>query len=135
MIDILDASVVVKWFCPEDQSSTEKAARVLDELKIEPKKFACPELLFSECLHVFSRKFGGETEHVIWAMDRIFRLGIRPLRWDATMAGLAAKDVGRGLSGYDATYYAIARAVGGRWLTFDSRAAAAVSDARYVKVL
>ena len=135
MIYVLDASVVVKWFCPEDEESTYKAAQVLEQLKSEPKLFACPELLFSECLHVFSRKFRGEEGHITWAMERIFRLGIQPLRFDAIVAALAAIETQRGLSGYDATYYAFAQAMEGLWLTFDSRAADLVSDSRYLKVI
>ena len=68
MIYVLDASVVVKWFCPEDEGSTQKAAQVLEQVKIQPKLFTCPELLFSECLHVFARKFKKETDHALWAM-------------------------------------------------------------------
>lgn len=135
MICVLDASVVVKWFCPEDEASTDKAAQVLDELKLEPKGFACPELLFSECAHVFWRKFQGDSQHVTWAMDRIFRLGLQPLRFDSTVAMLVATEMRKGLSGYDATYYAFARAVAGQWLTCDTKAAALVSDQRYVRVL
>mgnify|MGYP000024876042 CR=1 FL=1 len=135
MIYVLDASLVVKWFCPEDEASTEKAAGILDELKNEPKRFTCPELLFSECLHVFWRKFKGDARLIAWAMERIFRLGIKPLRFDATVAAIAANEIKKGLSGYDATYYAFARAIDGLWLTFDSKAAGLVSEPKYVKVL
>ena len=132
MIRLPDASVVVKWFCPEDPVSTARAAALLDDLQRDPRSFAVPELLYSECLHVLQRKLRGETKRVQWAMERLFRLSMTPLYFDAPVAAEAARAMTHGLSGYDATYYAFARVVEGQWLTFDEVAAGKVPNARYV---
>ena len=118
MIRILDASVVVKWFALEDPVEDQNALTVLDQVKTNVRNFAVPELLYSECLHVFWHKFQNAAD-VSWAMERLFRLGIKPLRFDASIASLAAESLEDGLSGYDATYLAFARSVKGKWFTFN----------------
>ena len=50
----------------------------------------------------------------------------------ATAAALAVDWV---LSGYDATYVALAKLVGGSWLTADRRAAGRVRERRLVRIL
>ena len=134
MIQILDTSIVVKWFVDEDPESTQKALGILDHVKREPGLFAVPELLYSECLHVFGKVFD-EAEEINWAMDRLFRLGIRPLRFDATVAKFAVPALAWGLSGYDATFFAFAKAVQGVWLTFDAKASERVPEKKHVALL
>ncbi|OGQ81839.1 MAG: hypothetical protein A2289_03400 [Deltaproteobacteria bacterium RIFOXYA12_FULL_58_15] len=134
MIRVLDASVVVKWFVSEDTASTEKAADLLEQVLSNPRAFAVPELLFSECLHVFARRLKSQAD-MDWAMDHVFRLGLVPLRFDATVAKAATQAMAGGMTGYDATYFAFAKLVGGKWVTFDKAASAKALDKDLVELL
>lgn len=134
MITILDASVVVKWFCPEDAETTAAAIRVLDAVAQDPRPFAVPDLLYSECLHVMHRKLVSDKA-AVWALERLLRLGLRSLHIDHELVRHAAKGIARGLTGYDATYYACAVATGGEWLTFDAAAAKKLGRDRHVRLL
>jgi predicted nucleic acid-binding protein len=53
----------------------------------------------------------------------------------ASLARSASAFVTRGLTGYDATYAALARETDADWWTFDGRAAAALEQPSWVKVL
>ena len=134
MIRVLDASVVVKWFVPEDEPSTRKACAILDEVLLSTKGFAVPELLYSECLHVFGKRLSRQDD-IDWAMSQLFRLAITPLRFDAAVARAAARALAAGLTGYDATYYAFAEQLGGKWVTFDRSAWDRAPDKNVVDLL
>ncbi len=135
MIQVLDTSVAVKWFCPEDETTTTVAVEILEQIKHDPKVFAVPDLFYSECLHVLYRKLEHDISKVAWAMDRLFRLSLQPLHFDSQVACRIAKEMNNGLSGYDATYYAFAALLKGHWLTFDQEAGSKVSNPRYIKLL
>ena len=134
MIRVLDASVVVKWFVPEDPASTQKASAILEQVLTNPRPYVVPELLYSECLHVFAKRLKSQID-IDWAMDHIFRLGIAPLRFDGAIAKAATRAMAAGLTGYDATYYAFAEQVGGKWVTFDKTAWAKAPDKDVLELL
>jgi predicted nucleic acid-binding protein len=77
----------------------------------------------SEMVHVLSRKSGSDTDFVTHACELLLRLGLRTLGLDEKSWKQAAAWSGQGMSGYDATYAALAASLNGRWLTADARAA------------
>jgi predicted nucleic acid-binding protein len=120
VIWVIDSSVAIKWFIVEE---THRAAEaVLVSLIDHPDRFAVPELFSFEVFSVL---------HRIHPQGRlVFEEGVLPLlqsgllRMPMTKA-LAARAhlfVQSGLTGYDACYAALAREVGGLWLTFDQKA-------------
>ena len=49
MLQILDASVAIKWFVANEAGRTE-AITILDQVRDSPTRFAVPELFFNEML-------------------------------------------------------------------------------------
>lgn len=122
MIWVLDASIAVKWFFL-DEPLRDLALKVRDRLCERPREFVVPHLFWSEMLHVLARKSGGDEVFVASGVDLLLRLGLRVLPLTATALRRAAEWAARGLSGYDASYVALAEDLAGRWLTADDRAA------------
>ena len=94
---------------------------------MKPEEFAVPELFGFELLSVLARM----TDKA----DDIFKRGVMPilnggiLRYPMTdeLASRAMYYIQRGLTGYDASYVALADLLNGRWLTFDAKAHAKIS--------
>lgn len=77
----------------------------------------------SEMMHVLARKSGREQEFVARSINILARLGLRTVGLTDHDWREAARWCGLGLSGYDATYVALAAQLGGHWLTDDTTAA------------
>jgi predicted nucleic acid-binding protein len=122
MIWALDASVAVKWFFT-DEPRREQALGVREHLALRPERFVVPQLFMSEMLHVLARKSGGDERFVRDGVSLLLRLGLRTLSLGADGWHEASGWCCHGLSGYDATYLALAAQLGGRWLTDDAAAA------------
>ncbi len=125
MIWVIDASVALRWYLKNEEH--EHANRVLRRLLLKPEEFAVPELFGFELLSVLARMMD--------RVDEIFTRGVMPilnaglLRYPMTeeLASRAIFYIQRGLTGYDASYVALADILNGRWLTFDAKAHAKIS--------
>jgi predicted nucleic acid-binding protein len=122
---VLDTSLVVPWFF-EDEPLREQAIRVRAELRDAPHRFLVPALFHSELVHVLARKSARDEKFVRRALELVLALGIRTLPLSQFALQRMAHWTCRGLSGYDATFVALAESVNGRWLTADREAAAIV---------
>ena len=81
-----------------------------------------PELFFFEVLAALVRRLE-TTSDVAQAMDALTRLGIHRLDLDPEVADHSVRlAMDHGLTGCDAAYAALASAVDGTWVTFDSQA-------------
>lgn len=118
---VLDASVVVKWFFV-DESEREAALRIRNSLVQHPEHFVVPNLFHSELIHVLSRKSARDLDFVTKALDVILSLGIRTAALSQEGLHLAARFCSEGMSGYDATYAALAHENAAKWLTADLKA-------------
>jgi predicted nucleic acid-binding protein len=132
-IRVLDASVLVKWLV--DEEGRDRALEVLDEVVQRPRGFAVPALIWYELTHVLLR-VAPEPEAIQPNLEKLMHLGLpcfgaTPERC-ARAVGLARR---ARLSGYDAHYVALAEELEGRWVTFDARAARAVSPRSRVQCL
>ena len=124
---VLDASVALKWFFIDEIHPN--AERILDEILVNPGQFAVPELFSFEVLAVLIRLHPEPLA--------VYRQGILPilsnglLRYPMTES-LAEKAISlskkRGLTGYDATYAALAEEIQGIWLTYDQKAHQLLKD-------
>jgi predicted nucleic acid-binding protein len=133
LIQVLDASVVVKWFV--DESGHGRSIQILDEVVSGPRRFAVPDLIWYELTHVLGRVAENQTT-VRERLQRVMLLGIpcftaTPERCLEAMR-LAART---GLAGYDAHYVVLASELEGRWVTFDRKAAARVKPRTRVRLL
>jgi predicted nucleic acid-binding protein len=120
VIYVLDASVAMRWYIPG--SGAERADRILRLLLDHPQRFALPELFLYEVLAVLHRHHA--HAHEIYT-DHVWRIaGSGVLRYPLT-PGIVERIpyfIGKGLTGYDAAYVALAQELNGIWLTFDSKA-------------
>ena len=133
MIEVLDASVVVKWFV--DERGHETAIEVLDRVVNEPRRFAVPDLIWYELSHVLGRVAEDPTS-VRQRLERVMLLGIpcftaTPERCVEAMR-LAARS---GIASHDAHYVVLASELEGKWVTFDRKAAALVRPRSRVRLL
>lgn len=120
MVQIIDASVAIKWFV--DESGREAALKILSELMEKPRHFAVPELFYFELVNVFYRLYPAPDSNQFELLKAV--LGIGMIRFSMTHALSVAvlKFMSLGLSGYDAAYVALAEMTDGTWLTCDKKA-------------
>ena len=134
-LQILDASVAVKWFVPAEAGHAE-AIGLLEQIRDAPAAFAVPELFFNEMLAVLTRLGGADAAAVRGYLDALQDLGLARIgngrQLLATAADLACR---HGLGGYDAVYAACAALTKGRWLTADARAHRRIQSLRLSKAV
>lgn len=134
-LQILDASVAIKWFVP-DEAGHDDALRILDEVRDHPDRFAVPELFFNEMLAVLARLVRNDPVALRGFLDDLQDLGLERIGNGRELIALAAEIACRhGLTGYDAIYAASAQLVGGRWLTADTTAHRKIQKLRLSKVV
>lgn len=121
-LQILDASVAIKWFVP-DESGYAEALQILDEVRDSPSRFAVPELFFNEMLAVLARLLDGDGVALQMYLDAIQDLGLERIGNGRDLLACAGQlACNHGLRGYDAVYAASAQLTNGCWLTADIRA-------------
>ncbi len=121
-LQILDASVAIKWFVVDEAGSSE-ALEILDQVRDAPSHFAVPELFFNEMLAVLARLVGNDRNALREYLDALQDLGLARIGNGREILSRAAELACRhGLSGYDAVYAATAQLTTGCWLTADIRA-------------
>jgi predicted nucleic acid-binding protein len=119
---ILDTSIVAAWFFT-DEPQRDDALAVRSELRQKPADFAVPPLFHAELVHVLADKSGSDQRFVSSALDLVVRLGLRTVPLSEAALRRTVDWTCRGLSGYDATFVALAEDLDGYWLTADRRAA------------
>jgi len=120
VIWIVDASVAVRWFLKDE--SHPNADAVLQRLIECPESFAVPELFCFEVYAVLCRVHPSAQDVFIKGMIPLLNSGIFRQPMTESLVVHAARFVKKGLTGYDATYAALAAELKGRWLTFDQKA-------------
>ncbi|MBW1794790.1 MAG: type II toxin-antitoxin system VapC family toxin [Deltaproteobacteria bacterium] len=120
MIWVVDASVAVRWFLKDEGHPNADA--VLYTLIDRPESFAVPELFCFEVYAVLCRLHPSGHDVFIKGMIPILNSGVFRQPMTERLANQAARFVKKGLTGYDATYVALATEMKGRWLTFDEKA-------------
>jgi predicted nucleic acid-binding protein len=121
-ITVLDTSVVVKWFFT-DEPLRREALVVRAAVAESPGRFVVPHLFHSELIHVLARKSGSDLSFVDKAFGLVTRLGLVTLGVSQEGFAVCSRWSCEGLSGYDATFVALASEVDGIWLTADEKAA------------
>lgn len=119
---VLDTSVVAAWYFTDEPLRAE-ALTVRGNVRDDPSHYAVPALLHSELVHVLARKSARDEAFVTQGLQLFLRLGVRTMQLSEAALLRTSHWACRGLSGYDATFAAIAEDLGARWLTADERAA------------
>jgi predicted nucleic acid-binding protein len=101
---VLDASVVLKWFGPEELLSQE-AGRIRMEYERGDLIVLCPRLVFLEILNVASRRWGWDEDGFARLAETLEALGFEAV--EPSLTGIAAW-AAHGLTAYDAAYVAVA---------------------------
>lgn len=116
---VIDASVAVRWFLEEERHP--HSTLVLDRLLAKPELFAVPELFCFEVFAVLQRIHPVSSVYSTTIIPLLQGGMLRyPMTYDLAKRGHAY--CSDGLSGYDATYAALAEMLGALWITFDSKA-------------
>ena len=96
---VLDASVLVKWFHPDQEANVEGALRLLTEYENAELQVVVPPLLYIELLNLAIRRWAA-TEQAITAFgERLLRL--RFIIQQPDLVGVA-RWTALGLTAYDA---------------------------------
>lgn len=126
MVRIIDASVAIKWFVLE--TGRDAALGVLAQVLDEPSSFAVPELFYFEVTNVFHRTLPRPSSDQVELLVQILCLGIHRFSMTEELLKGIRRFQNIGLSGYDGSYVALAELLKGKWLTFDNKAHAKVSN-------
>jgi predicted nucleic acid-binding protein len=124
---VIDASVALRWLL--ENETHEHADLILREIFRSPHYFAVPELFGFEVLSVLMRLHPAPHEAFETAISPVLRSGI--LRYPLTDAIIerSLRYAESGLTGYDASYAALAEELEGCWLTFDAEAVKKIGTA------
>lgn len=117
---IIDASVTVNALLAEEAHPD--ARTVLAAMAEHPTRFAVPELYAVETFSVLCRLHPAPLEAWTTVVLPPLQGGVLRYPMTAELAEDAMAFVSAGLTGYDAVYPALARELGGTWLTFDKAA-------------
>lgn len=133
MVRIIDTSVAIKWFVHE--KGRDNALVLLNDLLEAPESFAVPELFYFELSHVFNRLIPNPRDTQLELFDQIINIGINRFSFTPELFKYLQKYQNMGLSGYDASYVALAYMLKGIWITFDKKAHSKIASHRLSQVL
>lgn len=127
---VLDASVAVPWFVPEDDATTRAASEILDSVVDGRLVPLVPELFWFELLATLIRRTpapGSAGQALAWLTE----LGFERIPLDPELAA-RAEEIARTyhVTGYDAAYAALAESTHAQWWTFDRKAHQRILDLR-----
>lgn len=120
MVEIIDASIAIKWFIEEEGQQT--AFEILERAIEKPNLFSVPELFYFELAHVLNRVLGKLNNSQKRLYEKTLHLGIQRIPMSPELHQSICEFQSMGLSGYDAAYVAVAKNMSGIWLTFDTKA-------------
>ncbi|MBI2339413.1 MAG: type II toxin-antitoxin system VapC family toxin [Deltaproteobacteria bacterium] len=133
MVPIIDASVAIKWFVEE--KGRESALEILQNILESPQTHAVPELFYFELANAFNRLVPVPNEGQLKLMDQVLVLALRRFSMTGELFDLTRKYQRMGLSGYDASYVALAKMLKGIWLTFDETAHRKIAPLKISRLL
>ena len=120
MVEVIDASVAIKWFIEE--KGRPAALGILAKVLATPESFCVPELFFFELANIFNRLLPHASAEQVALFEKIFELGIPRFSMTTALFRELQYFQSIGLSGYDAAYVALAKDMNGKWITFDAKA-------------
>lgn len=132
---VLDTSVVLKWLRP-DESLVAEALVWRQRLAEAEIRVAAPFLLAYELANVLVYKRDLSAAQVMAAVQSVYETGIE---WYGPSHALVSRSIeiarAYSIAGYDATFVALAEALGADLVTADEKAARNLTLLPYVKFL
>jgi len=125
---VLDASVAIRWLIRQEVHPHAEA--VLERIVSEPENFAVPELFSFEVFSVLARVHPDPGHAFREVILPLLASGVLRYPMTPALAEGALPFTGRGLSGNDACYAALALELDAVWLTFDRKAHGLLADDR-----
>jgi predicted nucleic acid-binding protein len=119
-MSVLDASVVLKWFVNEADST--QALKLREEFYAGEREIVVPDLLLFEIANALRYNPSFSIEEIQEALDTLFGMGIEIITPTLTLLGKTvefAKECD--LTCYDATYLALAEELSFEFITADER--------------
>jgi len=119
-MSILDASVVLKWFVNEEDSS--HALNLREEFYAGKREIVVPDLLLFEIANALRYNPSFSTKEIRESLDTLFGIGIEIITPTLSLLGKTvelAEEID--LTCYDATYLALAEELGFEFITADER--------------
>jgi predicted nucleic acid-binding protein len=107
---VLDASVAVKWFSPENEAGLESALAIRDAHLSGEALILVPDLFYYEVINAIAGKKFFSPAKVATSAAALFALGLQTAPADSALlvnAGGIARQFG--ITVYDAAYLAVAR--------------------------
>jgi predicted nucleic acid-binding protein len=126
MTFVLDASVALRWLLASTPEPDAEA--VMARVVAEPKQFAVPELFPFECFSVLSRLHPRAERAWRDGVEPVLNSGVERYPFTDKLLTAALPFVKQGLTGYDASYAALAKLTNGTWLTYDKAAHHCIED-------
>lgn len=115
---VVDASIVVKWFCPEEDSHL--SLRLLDDCQAGRRRLIAPSLLAYEVANALRYNTSLTPERIEQALIALDSLPIATASFGFTaLAGICRIARDTGLTVYDAVYLALAVSEGVPLVTAD----------------
>lgn len=129
MITVVDTSIAINWFVYQENSNnssgadiSERALKVLHSIYSNPQDYAVPELFYFEFTHVIKKLIKKPNSEQTKLIKSIFNLGWNRFSMTESFYLEVKYFQEVGLSGYDASYVALAKVLKGKWLTCDVKA-------------
>jgi len=117
VIQVIDASVGVKWFI--DESGSGVARTIFTDVFRQPSRYVVPELFFYEVYAVCMRRHPDPAVFAKQGISILERMPFLRIPLTNSTARAGANLVSKGFTGYDAVYASLAKSMKGQWLTFD----------------
>ena len=133
MVEVIDASVAIKWFVQEP--GREAALKLLAKILATPQHYCVPELFFFELANIFNRLLPQASVEQKSLFENLFDLGLTRFSLTAELFRELRYFQSLGLSGYDASYVALAKSVEGQWVTFDAKAHKKIATLKLSRLL
>ncbi len=134
----VDASVCLKLFVEENLSG--KAEAFFERLALDPEtRFFVPDLLYLECANAlwkYVKRFGYAPDEAKRSLARILEIDLIPLPVEQLAKNALALALDLGVTVYDASYLACAKAARAPLVTADDRLArrAGKGDVRVLRL-
>lgn len=130
---VVDASLAVKWFTNE--ACSDKAVPILERLLRTPEEFAVPELFFFELANVLYSLSKRDYSRYRDLLESIATLPIlrQPFTRELQLEMIPFQQLG--LTGYDASYAALAKMLKGTLLTADKKAHSLIKSQRVSELI
>lgn len=117
---LLDTSVIVKWFVPEEDS--EKALSLRHAQEDRELQFYAPEVLLMELANALRYSSEFTTREIVGALETLFELNMLLIPFSLTALNSAVSlSLKHGLAVYDAYFLALAQALEMPLITADRK--------------